>query len=90
MKMLASHVRFLANIDLKYAKRLHKEIISSAKSLKKLPERNSWLTDNVIAANKYRKMVISDSYLLIYQIKNETVYIDHIVDCRQDYMWLLK
>jgi hypothetical protein len=28
-------------------------------------------------------------YLLIYQIKGDTVYVDYVVDCRQDYGWLL-
>ncbi|MCG2788520.1 MAG: type II toxin-antitoxin system RelE/ParE family toxin, partial [Actinomycetia bacterium] len=36
-----------------------------------------------------RKMLICKRYLLIYQIKGNIVYVDYIVDCRQDYEWLL-
>ena len=75
MKMLASHIRFLANVELKAAKKLHKEIISSAKSLKKLPERNPWLSDNVITANKYRKMVIANNFTHeFYTIKIRLIF----------------
>lgn len=28
-------------------------------------------------------------YSMIFQIIDTTVYIDYIVDCRQDYTWLL-
>jgi hypothetical protein len=38
--------------------------------------------------NKYRKLLVDRRYLLIYQIKDDTVRIDYMVDCRQDYVWL--
>lgn len=28
-------------------------------------------------------------YLLIFQIQEDIVYVDYVVDCRQDYAWLL-
>ena len=89
-KMLLTHVRFLANVDISSAKRLHAEIVSAIKSLKNLPDRYPWLTDNMIPANKYRKMPVAKQYLLIYQIKENSVYVDYIADCRQDYKWLTK
>jgi hypothetical protein len=42
----------------------------------------------MLPANKYRKLLVDKRYLLIYQIKDGTVYIDYILDCRQDYGWL--
>lgn len=27
-------------------------------------------------------------YLVLYQIRDDTVYIDYILDCRKDYNWL--
>ena len=39
--------------------------------------------------DKYRKMVFNKRYILIYQIKGETVYIEFVIDGRQDYQWLL-
>ncbi|MFA4885130.1 MAG: type II toxin-antitoxin system RelE/ParE family toxin [Desulfotomaculaceae bacterium] len=87
--MLVQHVRFVAQINLQAANKLRAEIIEAVKSLESFPERNSWLSDPVLLENKYRKMIISRRYLLIYQIKGNVVFIDYILDCRQDYKWLL-
>ncbi|MDI6706756.1 MAG: type II toxin-antitoxin system RelE/ParE family toxin [Bacillota bacterium] len=87
--MLMQHVRFTAQVSLQAADKLRTEIIEAVKSLESFPERNSWLSDPVLPANKYRKMIISKRYLLIYQIKDETVFAEYILDCRQDYKWLL-
>lgn len=43
-----------------------------------------------IPPNKYHKLYIKNWFLVLYQVKDNTVYIDWIVDCRQDYPWLLK
>ena len=40
--------------------------------------------------NKYRKLVIMRRYLIIYQCRDELVYVDYIVDCKQDYQWLIR
>jgi len=87
--MLMQHVRFLAQTSLQAADKLRVEIIKAAKSLKNFPEHNAWLSDPVLPANKYRKMIISKRYLLIYQIRDEAVFIEYILDCRQNYKWLL-
>ena len=34
-------------------------------------------------------IIVTKRYLLIYQIKDNTVYVDYVPDCRQDYKWLL-
>ncbi len=65
------------------------EIIKSFRSLETMPERYPFLDVNFIPPNRYHKMVISNRYLVLYQIKDSTVYIDFIVDCRQDYKWLV-
>ena len=87
--MLMQHVRFLAQVSPEAADKLRTEIIEAAKSLENFPERNSWLSDTVLPVSKYRKMIISKRYLLIYQIKADAVYIEYVLDCRQDYQWLL-
>lgn len=43
----------------------------------------------MIPEGKYRKLTILKIYLIIYQIKNDSVYVDAMLDCRQDYKWLL-
>jgi plasmid stabilization system protein ParE len=88
-EMLMQQVRFMAQVSESDAENLREEIIDGAKSLQNLPERNMWLSEPALPINKYRKMLISKRYLLIYKIKGETVYIEYVVDCRQDYQWLL-
>ena len=43
----------------------------------------------LLPRNKYRKYVVSKKYVVLYQIKDKTVYVDYIIDTRQDYTWLL-
>ncbi len=87
--MLASHSRFIANVSEKAAKQFVEEFKNKAKSLETFPERNPYIIDSMIQEGKYRKLVIVKKYLLIYQIKDENVYVDALLDCRQDYKWLL-
>lgn len=87
--MLIRHVRFLAQVSPEAADKLRSEIINASKSLQSFPERHLEFSDPLLPANKYRKMIISRRYLLVYQVKDETVHIDYILDCRQDYQWLL-
>lgn len=87
--MLVSHTRFIANVSDGAAKILIDDFTVSAKSLETLPDRNTWITDSALPINKCRKLIFSNRYMMIYQIKNSTVYVDYIIDCRQDYGWLL-
>lgn len=88
-EMLMPHIRFLAQVSTQAADELRRDVIEAAKSLQNFPERGSWLTDPMLPANKYRKLLVDKRYLLIYQIKDDTVYINYILDCRQDYGWLI-
>ncbi len=53
-----------------------------------MPNSNPWLIDEYIPKYKYRKKLVEKRYLLIYQVKDDTVYIEYILDCRQDFNWL--
>ena len=88
-EMLVSHARFLAQVSEQAAQNLIEKFKVSAKSLEDFPERNPRLDVPAMPINKYRKLLIDKQYLLIYQIKGNVVYVDYIVDCRQDYEWLL-
>lgn len=86
---IENHVNFLARVNIESAKSLKTNIINDIKSLEVMPQRNSFLTNEFIASNKYHKMVCQKRYLLLYQIKDDTVYLDFVIDCRQDYNWLI-
>lgn len=88
-QMLVSHSRFFAQVSETAALQLITEFNEKAKSLGKFPERNPWLSDPLVPSGKYRKLLMAKRYLLVYQVKDSTVYVDAVVDCRQDYGWLL-
>ena len=87
--MFVNHIKFLARVSPEAAKKLHREIIAEAKALELMPKSYPWLISSEIPANKYRKKLVEKRYLLIYQIKDNDVYIDYVLDCRRDYNWLL-
>ena len=88
-RMLGNHVRFLANVDKKAAVETKKKIMAALRSLTELPERYPFFRAEYIPSNKYHKMVIDGRYMALYQIKDETVYVDYIQDCREEYEWLI-
>lgn len=88
-EMLVQHIRFVAQVSPQAAEKLRLAIIEAAKSLQEFPERGSWLSDRALPANVYRKLPVDKRYLLIYKIKDDTVYLDYVVDCRQEYSWLI-
>ena len=88
-QMLANHVLFLAKKNPSAARKAKNVLIESIQSLNNMPERFPFLNNEIIPANKYHKMFVEKWYLILYQIKEQTVLIDYIVDCRQDYIWLV-
>ena len=89
-EMLVSHAAFLAGVSEEAANRLIQAFEGAANSLETMPKRCPWLVSEYISRNKYRKLLIEKKYLLLFQIKDNTVYIDYVLDCRQDYTWLLR
>ena len=87
--MLITDARFIANVSGKAATQFIEEFYNKTKSLEKFPERNPLVVDSMIPEGKYRKLTIFKRYLIIYQIKNDSVYVDALLDCSQDYKWLL-
>lgn len=89
-QMLGTHIRFLAQADKAAAAKKKKQITDAMRSLSELPQRFPFFEDEYIPHNKYHKMFIEKWYLVLYQIKDDTVEIDYIIDCRQDYDWLIR
>lgn len=86
---LASHISFIANVNKNAAHETKKRLIDAFRSLEDFPERYPFFNEELIPKNKYHKMFVKNFYLVLYQVKDSTVYIDYVVDCRQDYSWLL-
>lgn len=87
-RMLGTHIRFMAQVNKEAAKK--KEIMSAMRSLCQMPQRSSFFEELYITPNKYHKMFVEKWYLILYQIQDDIVYVDYILDCRKDYRWLIK
>lgn len=87
--MLKEHIAFIANVDKKAAINTKNQIVKAIKDLNNMPNRFPFFNEPYIPQNKYHKMFIEKWYLVLYQIKDDTVYIDYFLDCRQDYQWLI-
>ena len=89
-QMLAGHVRFLAQKSPTAARKIKNDLLDAIRSLQQMPQRFPFLESEFIPPNKYHKMFVEKWYLILYQIKDQTVYVDYIVDCRQNYGWLVR
>ena len=86
----ALHLRFLAQASKSAAVKLKHRFLQEIRSLEEMPQRYPFFNEDYIPVNKYHKLFVEKWYLVLYQIRDDTVYVDWIVDCRQDYSWLLK
>ena len=86
---LGMHIRFMAQVNKKAATAKKKEILSAMRSLSQMPQRFPFFEEMYIPPNKYHKMFIDNWYLVLYQIQDDTVYIEYVLDCRKDYSWLI-
>ena len=87
---LLLHVRFLAQINRSAAHSLRKRLVEEIRSLEEMPYRYPFFNEPYIPPNKYHKLYVDNYYLVLYQVRDDTVYVDWIVDCRQDYSWLIR
>jgi plasmid stabilization system protein ParE len=88
-RMLGTHIRFMAQVN-KQAAAKKKEIMTAMRSLSQMPQRFPFFEELYITPNKYHKMFIEKWYLVLYQIQDDTVYVEYILDCRKDYSWLVR
>ena len=64
--------------------------MTAMRSLSQMPQRFPFFEELHITPNKYHKMFIEKWYLVLYQIQDDTVYVEYILDCRKDYSWLVR
>lgn len=88
-QMLGIHIRFMAQVNKDATRDKKKEIVTALRSLLKMPQRFPFFEEMYISPNKYHKMFVEKWYLILYQIQDDTVYVDYILDCRRDYSWLV-
>ena len=88
-QMLGTHIRFIAQVSKESALTQKRQIMAALRSLENMPDRYPFFDAPFIRSYKYHKMFIGKYYLALYQIQDNSVYVDYILDCRKDYKWLL-
>ena len=88
-RMLGTHILFLARVNKEAAASKKKEIMAAMRSLSQIPQRFPFFEEMYVPPNKYHKMFVQKWYLVLYQIQDDTVYVEYILDCRKDYNWLV-
>ena len=89
-RMLGTPIRFMAQVNKEAVKTKKKELMDAMHSLGHMPQRFPFFEEQYIPANKYHKMFVAKWYLILYQIQDDIVYVDYILDCRKDYSWLIR
>lgn len=89
-QMLVSHAAFLAQVNVEAAERLTTEFEKTAHSLEVMPQRCPWLSGEYIPRHTYRFILFEKRYMILFQIVDNTVFADYVLDCRQDYSWLIR
>jgi len=77
------HFEFLARVSVPAAEKLLDSLVTDMNSLSIMPYRNPVYDRPYIERGKYRYMISADRYRIVYQITDNTVYVDDIQDCRQ-------
>lgn len=89
-EMLDEHIDFLAQVNNASARNMKNEIMKALRSLSDMPTRFPLFESDYIKSGKYHKMYIEKWYLVLYQIIDDTVYVEYIIDCRENYQWLIR
>ena len=89
-RMLGTHICFMAQVNKDASKVKKQELMEAMRSLEHMPQRFPFFEEAYIPTNKYHKMFVAKWYLVLYQIQDDTVYVDYILDCCKDYSWLIR
>ena len=89
-RMLGTHICFMAQVNKDASKVKKQELMEAMRSLERMPQRFPFFEEAYIPTNKYHKMFVTKWYFVLYQIQDDTVYVDYILDCRKDYSWLIR
>lgn len=80
----------MADVSPDAAERLVVSFEKAAGSLEVMPKRCPWLTGEYLPRNTYRFLVFEKRYMIIFQIRDDIVYADYVVDSWQDYSRLFQ
>ena len=83
-EMLIRHARFLAQVRVSAARRMAAEFAKVLDILEENPFQFPVETDYDLPEGAYRKALFSKWYKAIFSVSGNTVYLDAVLDCRQE------
>jgi len=81
--MLLRHMKFLANVSVPASRNFLSAFKEAKEQLSTFPLSGPYEDDPALPPKTYRKCLFYGRYNILYEVEQETVYIDAIVDCRQ-------
>lgn len=82
--MLVRHTRFLANVSVPAARGLTTEFEKVLDALEDNPFQFPVETEYELPPGQFRKALFCKRYKALFCVKGENVYLDAVLDCRQD------
>jgi len=82
--MLYEHARFLAQVSIQAAENLFDQFEDRVSSLEIMPERCPYYDNPFVQPRKYRKLSLGNYLLILFQVTDNTVYIELIIDGRAE------
>ena len=82
--MLLRHVEFLARVSVPAARRFRDDFAKLVRELEENPYQFPYELDMNLPAETYRKALFSGRYKALFLIEGRTVYLDAVLDCRQN------
>jgi len=82
--MLFEHARFLAQVSVQAAEKLFDQFEDRVSSLETIPERCAYYDNPFVQTRQDRKLSLGSNLLIIFQVTDNTVYIELIIDGRAE------
>jgi addiction module RelE/StbE family toxin len=80
----------ITQVGVQSARKIYAEMRQSISKLRDYPLMGQTHPDPILASAGFRKLVLTKTYVAIYKVMDDTVYIYHIVNGTTDYPKLLK
>ena len=82
--MLLRHVEFLARVSVPAAKQFRDEFKKVIREIEDNPYQFPYEVDMNLPAHTYHKALFAKRYKALFIVEGKMVYLDAVVDCRQD------
>ena len=86
--MLFEHARFMAQVSMHAAEKLLDQFEEKVIALEGMPERCPYYDNPYIRTGKYRKLSLGKYLLILFQVVDNVVHIELIIDARKENMHL--